>query len=199
MRLFVGIFPSDEVLRDVRDVVRKLDKVKRNFRFIPYDQMHMTAKFVGAKVGDKSVSKITSILEESVHMLKPAEIRLNEFAFGFPGQQRPNVIFITVENNPLLNNLIDTVNTQIKNLKLADTIRTAERKKLTHHITVARTKRPLSKSMVRSTREVLKRIDAPTLSFPVEHITLVESQLTKKGPVYRKLARFNIPQDLPVV
>ncbi len=194
MRLFVGIFPSDDVLKDIRDVVRNLDKVKRNFRFIPYDQMHMTAKFIGARVSKESLTQISYALENSVHSIKPAYITLGDFSFGFPGQQRPNVIFINVYNNPPLDNLINTVNSSIKGLKLEDTIRKSERKRLTHHITVARAKRTPPRSLVRSTREILRKIDVPELSFPVEHITLVESQLTKTGPVYKKLAKFDIAQ-----
>jgi 2'-5' RNA ligase len=192
MRIFIGIFPSQEVLTQIRDVIRSLDKIKRNFEFSPYEQMHITVKFVGAKVGSDSIQQIKETLLEISQQLKPVEVEIDQIFFGLPGQRFPKVMFFTIKPNTELDNFTTNVHEAVRSLQLHDTIRKKDRRKLIQHITIARCKRSVSGSLVRQTREVLKNVKLKPIKFTINNLVLMESQLQKSGPVYKKIGQYQI-------
>jgi 2'-5' RNA ligase len=194
MRLFIGAFPPEEVLAQIRDVVRQMDKIKRNFKFIDYEQLHVTLKFLGADVSEESFNEIYEKLNNNLVLRKQkkATIKLSKLMFGFPGQNTPSAMFFDIEPDAALDFLINNINKEVKNVGLDDTIRKKERRKLTHHITIARAKHSTSRSLTRSTREVISRIRIPKIEYEVNEIHFVQSILTIKGPIYKKLSKIEL-------
>lgn len=193
MRLFLGLFPDDETLVKIRDSIRQLDKIKRNFNFLPYEQMHMTVKFLGANVSDGSAQYITEKLTEITPNIKTTEIKLNKLMYGFKGQKKPNVMFFQIKENEAIDNLVSKVHKHVKGMKLADVIRQKDRKKFLHHVTIARVKRSVSNSLVRQTREAIDKVNIPEeISFTPKEMYLVQSILTPTGPEYKKMAKFKL-------
>ena len=193
MRLFLAAFPSQETLEDLRDIFRGLDKIKRNFRFVNLEQIHITVKFLGGDISSESYEAISGAVSNIMQNLKAPVIAPEELMFGFPGQQYPTALFLTVEPNRDLDNLIGEIHDVVKDLKLPDVIRFKDRRKVVNHITIGRTKRSVSKSLTRSTREAVKNLNINIREFIPTELYFVESILTPKGPVYRKLSKFDFP------
>jgi len=192
MRLFIGIFPPQDIISRIRDSIRKLDKIKRNLKFVPYDQMHITLKFLGNSVSDESYDKIVKSLNRITPSLSQIKISFDNIWFGFPGRRYPHVIFFTISKNKELDALSKTIHEEIKELKLLDTIRRMDNKKLINHLTIARTKHSISASFARNTRKLLQEFQVSDMSFVADEIILIRSDLTNTGPLYKKMARFKL-------
>lgn len=192
MRLFFAIFPPKEALDEIRDVVRKLDKIKRNFRFIPYEQLHLTVKFLGANVSADSFELLAKHFSQVDFKIPKLSVRLNKVQFGFSGQLYPHVMFISVDNDALVGGLTDQINDEIKKLEIEDVIRKKDRNRALNHITIARVKRTVSKSLTKETREVLNKIETLQFEFEVKEFYLMQSILTPIGPKYKKLTKFEV-------
>ena len=195
MRIFIGIFPSYKVTSQFRDVIRSMDKIKRNFVFVNFEQVHLTIKFLGNSVSKESYDIVADRLQEISRNLPNPMITIDNLYFGFGNQKNPTVIFFPIVENKEIIELSSIISKEIKQLNLDDTIRTKERKKMIHHITIARSKRSISNSLVRNTRKVINDIQVPTISFPANEISLIESSLLNTGPVYRKLNIFPLKKQ----
>lgn len=192
MRLFLGLFPGEDELAQIRDIVRSLDKIKRNFKFMPYEQMHLTIKFLGSNISSGTTEALIEDLNKMDLKISNPILKVNKVMYGFPGQKSPNVMFLDIEREIGLDKLMIEVNNYVKQLGYDDVIKRKDWKKLTHHITIARTKRSVSGSLVRSTREAISRIKHEKIEFTTDRIYLVQSTLSPTGPVYKKLAHFKI-------
>ena len=60
MRLFIALYPTKEYLDYFRDVMRAFAKEKRNLKPIDIEQVHLTLRFVGAKVSGASKNAIAN-------------------------------------------------------------------------------------------------------------------------------------------
>lgn len=193
MRLFLAIFPGQEVLNEIRDILRKTTKIKRNFRWIPFEQMHITLKFFGANISEESLELIQHQLPNILaNIPKDIEIEIADIQYGFEGQSHPNIIFLSIYETKELNEATSYIHTSIKAMGLEDVIAKKDRKKILHHITLARSKRSGSNSMVKETRDVLKTIKFNPIKFKLSEIAIIESTLTKIGPSYRKIANYTL-------
>lgn len=191
MRLFLAIYPPAEVLTYVREVIRSLDKEKRNIKPIPLGQVHLTAKFFGAKVSVSSKQKIAKeFLRHSGSFAKPT-IEISSVQLGFHKQQKPKVILMNVENDPDLEDFVDYSHRLTRSLKLRDTIKWKQKDFHDHHISVARLKdAAVNNSTIRRVKTLVNVIDLPLPEpFVAEEAYLVRSNLTNKGPVYEKLEK----------
>ncbi len=191
MRLFLAIYPPQEVLSYVREVVRGLDKEKRNLKPIPIGQVHLTAKFFGAKVSVSSKQKIArEFLRHAGSFPKP-KIEISHVQLGFHKQQKPRVVLLNVENDPDLDDFVNYAHQLTRSLKLRDTIKWKQKDFNDHHISVARLKdAAVNNSTIRRVKNLVNELDIPLPEpFVVEDAYLVRSNLTNKGPVYEKLEK----------
>lgn len=192
-RLFLGIFPPESYITTFRNVIREYDKEKRNIKVIPMDQIHLTLRFIGARVSENSKNLIEEALNKYEGRFPKPEIQLKDIQFGFPHQYDPRVIMNTVEPNDDLDNLSDLVHSIIRDLRLLDTIRWKEKGSNRFHISLAKLKESATRSTGKNVAEITKKInfEAPE-SFTPEYIDLVESQMTRQGIVYKRLARIKL-------
>jgi 2'-5' RNA ligase len=149
--------------------------------------MHLTVKFLGDNVSEFSYEYILNKLKEKRSQLKKVKIESGRVRFGFPHQNRPNILFLDILRNEELDRLISLVHETIKEIGLEDTIKIKDRKKFTHHITLGRTKQTPPKSLVKKTKKILEEIRVEKVEFVANEIYFVQSNLTPTGPEYTKL------------
>lgn len=193
-RLFLAIFPPEEYREYFRNVLRELDKQKRNLRPIPLDQIHITVKFIGPEVSNASKDFLIQRLTSLQGQFSKPTIKIKPVQFGFPDQLDPVHVLSEVEDSPKLLNIANIVHTLLKEMGLEDTVRWKVKHSDSFHITVARIKPHAPKSLIREVESLIKaiKLDAP-LEFVPEYIDVMESQTTLGGaPAYRKLARIRL-------
>lgn len=186
-RLFVCIMPPKEVRDEARDIQRVLTKYNK-LRFTNLEQIHLTIKFLGNKVTKTSAGMVIEELEKHSGNLPPAEITLDEVEFGFQAQNKPNVLYLSTQPSPTLDNIIEHVQKYVKQLNLPDVINRKDKDKFLSHITVGSVKKDISKSHIRKINEDISKFTLTPVSFTVNELTIVESVLTNKGPIYKPYA-----------
>jgi len=192
MRLFIGLFPPKEILDELRDVIRKYAKHKRNLKFIPVDQLHITLKYIGNNVSEQSFEIIMDELDRLNRNLGGASnIEMNNISFGFPKDTFPKYLLANVKTNSDIKFLGDEFHNFIKVLKLRDTYRRKIRSQNDYHITLARLKKSANKSNAKLIQSDTRNKNLSKLSdFEATEAYLVQSIVKRGKPVkYQKLKR----------
>lgn len=194
MRLFLAIYPPKEYTKYFGEVYKKLDKQKRNLQPTPYDQVHLTLRFIGANVSEPSKNKILELLMRFEGQYSKPTIGVESIQFGFERQRDPRHLIANIAEDQDLSDLNNEVFQLIKSLRLKDTIRWKDKHSNDFHITLARMKPTATKSsgkIIRKLVEDTKNVAIPA-SFTPEAYDLVESVVKQDGPVYRKIATIKI-------
>lgn len=193
-RLFLAIFLPQDYISFFRDVLRQFDKQKRNILAIPIDRLHLNIKFVGANVSDTSMEKIISALKKHESKFTKPEIKIRKIQFGFPHQRDPRVLIADVENKQSLVDISNEVHNIIKSLGLRDTIRWKEKNSDDFHISIARLKDNLSRSVGRNVTEIAKNIKIDNLppSFFPDSFDILISEVKNSGPKYINQTKIKI-------
>lgn len=188
MRLFIGIYPNQEFLAYFRDVTRELDKQKRNLRFISLEQLHLTLRFIGPNVSLGSKIEIANALLKQAGQYPKPVINLTGLRLGVPGQHDPRVVIADVEENQDLDSLVNMMHRAIRQVGKKDTILWKTKVDHNYHISLARMKDSATRSTGREVKDIIREIDIPIPpAFQATEAYLVQSELTRRGPVYKKL------------
>lgn len=186
MRLFISIYPPKEIKERVRDIARNFHKNKRQMRFVPMDQLHITLKFLGDDVSEESLNQIIDTFEGHKSEFKKTEISLDELVFGFERQIRPKVLLLQAEQSEALDKLTQTMHNLIKNLSISDIAGKKDRSKLIHHMTIARARPNVNRRFKKEVTNITKNLELDELTFTAKQISIIESVLSNKGPIYRE-------------
>lgn len=190
MRLFIGIYPSTDFLAYFRDVVRGLDRQKRNLRLINLEQIHLTLRFIGPNVSLGSKTAVTAELLRLAGNYPKPSIELKGLRLGFPGQHDPRVVMSNVEANPELDSLVNMLHRQVRQANRKDTIIWKNQADHNYHMSIARLKDSATRSTGREVQALIKDISIPTPpAFVATEAYIVQSELTRRGPIYKKLER----------
>jgi 2'-5' RNA ligase len=154
-RLFVAIWPPDDVLERFADIERPKDP---GVKWVPQENLHITLRFLG----DADVNEVSDRLDQ---VLLPATTAVLGPAFDLLGERS----LITPVSG--VDDLAAVVQEAVRGLGTE-----RERKRFQGHVTVARLARH-----ARPRRSAGRQFDA---SFDVEEVALVESTLRDTGAVY---------------
>lgn len=189
MKLFIALFPSKEVLDNLRDTRRKYVKYKRHFTYIPIDQLHVTLKYLGNKVSEFSYEQIALELKKHEGNYGPVQITVKGIQFGFPKQSNPRVLMAKVIGSEETSQLAEVVHNLVRNLRFRDVINFRRRYGKNYHITLARSTDRTSRNVVKSIisdSENLKTVDLGT--FTATEMAIVASEFSfTKGVTYKVL------------
>jgi len=192
-RLFLAFLPPESYRTYFRNVLRELDKQKRNIRPVPVDQLNITVKFIGPEVGTRSKDIIIERLQSLQGQFPKPTIRIKPVQFGFSYQQDPIHILTELEDNDDIRQIANVVHSILREMGLHDTVNWKVKHNDNYHITVARIRHNASKSLGRDVEEIIRSIKLPIPeSFIPEYIDVMESQTTFQGPIYKKLARIKL-------
>lgn len=157
-RLFVAIWPPDDVLDALADIERPKDQ---GVKWIPRENLHITLRFLG----DAHVEEVVARLDD-VNL--PAATAVVGPAFDLLGERS------LISPVAGVDDLADVVRRALRGLGTE-----RERPRFQGHITVARLAR-----RARPQRSAGRRFDA---TFDVTEIALVESTLRDSGAVYETI------------
>ena len=158
-RLFVAVWPSDEVLELLSDLERPKDQ---GVRWMPLENLHVTMRFLG----DADIDDVTDALDG---VLLPHAIAVVGPAIDVRAERSLMLPVAGVDD------LADTVQRATRGLGTE-----RERRHFVGHLTMARLARHASPA-----RSVGLRFEA---TFEVEEVALVASTLTDDGAVYETVA-----------
>jgi 2'-5' RNA ligase len=179
MRLFVGIPISDEIKEGLYLTLEKKKRGFPNLNFSPYENMHITVKFLG-EINPQRLPNIEKRVEKAVGDSKTFKAAVGGAGF-FPDLNNPRVLWVGANSKDLIK-LIRSFQAEFNNIKAEDY------KKIVPHITFARTKYLLSPDKI---AELISEIGK--LSFKkmlVENVVLYESIISESGTGYRKIRSF---------
>jgi RNA 2',3'-cyclic 3'-phosphodiesterase len=158
-RLFLAIWPPDDVLDRLADMERPKDQ---GVKWVPQENLHITLRFLG----DADEAEVADRLDE---VLLPAATAVVGPAFDLLGERS----LITPVSG--VDDLASVVQQAVRGLGTEP-----ERRRFQGHITVARLARN-----ARPQRSAGRRFDA---TFDVTEVALVESTLRDTGAVYETVA-----------
>ncbi len=160
MRLFIAIDAPTELEGYYRKVQKHLGEVR------PTSSFHLTLKFLGDYDKDKAIKS----LEQVNH--KPFGLSTSGLG-AFPSETKIRVLWAGIEHEPLLFELADKINDEIK---LKDSHR------FHPHITLARVNKKIE----------FPDIELEKITFSVSEFVLYQSILTPEGPKYKVIKKFKL-------
>ena len=154
-RLFVAIWPPEELLERLADIERPKDP---GVKWVPQENLHITLRFLGDAEVDEVIERLDGVLlPTATAVLGPASDLRAERSIMLPVAG--------------IDDLAEGVEQAVRGIGTAN-----ERRRFLGHLTLAR----LAKR-TRPDRSVGRLFDA---SFAVDEIALVASALTDGGAVY---------------
>lgn len=163
MRCFLAVDISGELKRDIEQFQKQLDCP--GLKKVPRENLHVTLKFLGNFDPDRIKSRLKGMEIDAF------ESRTTGIGY-FPKKDYARVIWLGLEEK----NFGRIVREIEKRLSLPE-----GKHDFIPHITIARA------------RKALKNLELefnPNKTVKVDKITLYSSELTRKGPIYTKLAKF---------
>ncbi|VVB75906.1 RNA 2',3'-cyclic phosphodiesterase [Candidatus Tiddalikarchaeum anstoanum] len=174
MRLFTAVEIPVNIRKKVQDLIDKYRKVEPCAKYVAYENIHITLKFLG-DVGEKKVDNIIEELGKIKN--KKFECRLGKIG-GFPNTVHPKVVWVGLKEGA--DNLVNLY----FGIDKATPGFSEELKPYHPHVTLFRCDGIVDKSIFGEQFE--------SDSFKVENFLLMKSVLTPKGPVYSVVKSFKL-------
>lgn len=179
-RLFISL-PVDPILaKDIFQGFSSLNLPWEKIKKVPFEQIHLTLKFLGDFAIDK-IPQLIDVLDSIDINLRDMELQIKASEIFNPSQ--PKVLVLSVSENDQLKKLHTAIEDALFDNGLAD----KDFRRFSAHITLARIKKSSD----------IKEFDSfkkwpMQKSFSPTYFQLQESELTKTGPQYTTLQTFDI-------
>ena len=185
VRLFVAIDPDDQLRARLADRVEALRaELGRDseIRWVAPENLHVTLRFIGS-VERAQAEAIAGAIEPPMAM-SPFEMTPGA-GVAFPEARQPRVLAVRVEPSDGFAVVRDEIEGRLVRSGVAP-----ERRPFTPHLTVGRVPPTARGQSGRRLRQTLEQVFAAPLGCcRVDHVTLYESRLTSRMPVYVPLQR----------
>ena len=161
----------------------KLLKFEKNFPELPAnwvkkENLHLTLVFLGY-LKDFHLKKVKEIVKEIAKDFSPFSVFLKRVCFGPPKILPPRLIWVELEKNESLENLVKRLQEKLKENKVPFVV---EEREFLPHITLARIKKWEFQRM--ETEERPRVNESINESFEVKSIEIMESHLKRSGAEY---------------
>lgn len=176
MRLFLAIDLPKEIRDHLFTIKDKFSKDFAKINWVAKKNIHLTLKFLGA-VDDKLITKIVEKLNEI--NFNSFELELDKLGV-FPNLNSIRVLWVDVKNFNKVIELQQDIEEKIINFFEKDG-------EFSCHITLGRVKLIKNKNEFKN---ILKNLQVKNLKFRVENFTLFKSELSKDGPKYSIIQKF---------
>lgn len=185
MRLFIAVPLPVEFQKEVLLFQEKLKSgLGRSVRWTPPESIHITLKFLG----ETDVAQLPIISDEC----KKAMNSISPFLLStsvpgcFPHIHTPRVLWLGLKENPDLSRIQSRLEGNLLNNGIPKEVR-----KFSPHLTLGRFKNPLNPDEKDFLIAMLEgKSEVSNLSFMVDMIQLIKSDLTKNGPIYSVIQSF---------
>ncbi|GAB4218882.1 MAG: RNA 2',3'-cyclic phosphodiesterase [Candidatus Microgenomates bacterium] len=180
MRLFLAIDLPDTVKAKLEKQIFFLKKQYPQFNWVTPENFHITLYFFGERQdSDKIIKKINDLLWNQMKFYLYS-LNLNVFVHN------KLITYLTFQREKKIEELAKVIRDNFE-------VNNSFQKKFVPHLTLARSSKSSKQQYFALQRQLTKtKID---ISFPVEKITLFESVLTGKKPIYKKIADFDLVSE----
>src|SRR5277367_4423513 len=194
MRLFVAVDIDDAIRERIARFIEGVCGFAEEARWTRPESLHVTLKFIGEK-SEEDVEKIKRVLET----VEAGTFEMSIRGYGFfPGARAPRVFWVGIEGGPKLTSLAAAVDEALARLDIPK-----EEHAFTPHLTLARgaggsgsprkQKGDHPNRSFQHLQEKLAALPAPDFgSMTAREFFLYQSQLSRGGSRYTKLAGFNL-------
>jgi RNA 2',3'-cyclic 3'-phosphodiesterase len=172
-RLFVAI----DIPENIRDTLLDLQSGLQGARWRPYDNLHLTLRFIG-EVDRHTEDEIDSALSQ----ISAPAFEINLEGAGKFGNKRPRTLWTGVHSNTALLHLAQKVETAITQSGLQP-----EKRKFSPHVTLAYLNRIDEMDL---NDFIAAQSDFKTPSFPIENFHLYQSHMGKSASHYEIIASY---------
>jgi 2'-5' RNA ligase len=184
MRVFLAIELPENIRSEIYGTVQPYLK-KLNCKPVEKENLHVTIKFYG-EIPPQRVDEIGKIVSEVTQMFNKFEMEIKGSGV-FPETGTPRVLWIGVDK--MAQSLLKQMFTEIE-LRSRKAGFRAETKAYHPHVTVARLKPPVNMRIV---ERFLNELSGKSFGkVEVRTLTLFQSILTFDGPIYQKIAEFEL-------
>lgn len=183
MRLFFAVHLVKDVEERVGQLLLQLREQTPTVNWVRQQNLHFTLRFLG----DVEKQRLEDVLEigrlvGSQHAA--CSIRLSGVG-TFPKVGSAKVVWLGVDEPHILQQLNRSLERELRQSGFAP-----EPKPYSPHLTLARIKQPLSKSVLDNLLGSILFSERDPM--PVANFSLMESELTPRGPIYRVVESFNL-------
>jgi len=182
-RVFVAINLPEDVKSQLGIYQKKWSELPCNW--VPVENLHITLAFLG-NTGKRELESMEQIVGEIAQKQKPFDIFFKKICYGPPKIIPPSLIWVEGEESKELTDLKRGVD----NLLAKITDYSAPKRKYVPHITLGRIKKfEWRRYNTEGRAEINEEL---SISFRVNSIEIMESQLKKTGAEYYILKSFNL-------
>jgi 2'-5' RNA ligase len=180
LRLFWALNLPTALKAELAVFQDQLKKICPDAKWVQQENLHLTVKFLGA-VEASNLAVLTRTVAESIAALKPFWLELTGWGiFGRPAR----VLWVGVGGDTeQLWELWKRVEKAVLPLGFA-----AEKKGFSPHLTLARFRTPPNLAALRQQADALANERSSWGGFVVDRVDLMQSTLTRQGPIYRVVA-----------
>ncbi len=183
MRCFIALKLPHKIKIEAYNIQKKLRNLSLRAKWVEFDNLHLTLKFLGS-LSDGKVEEAKRIISETASFLLSFKLTLSNLG-AFPGMRNPKVVWLGVEPFDVLSGITDKLSKRAVSLGIKEEGRIPR-----PHITLGRIKSGRCPDELVRLSETFK---VEPLEWNTDGISLFESILYPKGPVYREVfwAEFN--------
>lgn len=190
MRCFVGL-PLPDELRSAAERVRRLicetDASWAAEKWVPVENLHITVRFLG-DVAPELVDPVTAAIAGAVGSTASFELRCTGVR-ARPSTGRSTMLWLSFDDPTTeCGLLVDRIGGQLEPLGYP-----RGQRAFMAHATLVRTRKPRCAASVVEAANTLPELRKLTVSDPP--VTLYESRLTPRGPIYSGLSTWSLRGD----
>ncbi len=183
-RIFIAVELDTALHQAVVDTQTRLEAAGAKVRWIRPGNLHFTLRFLG-EITPAQVALAKVATREAVNGIAPFTISLRSLG-AFPSFQRPQVVWIGVEEGAQeLQALADRVQARLLHHRFPP-----EDRPFRPHLTLARIRD--SRQWGDIVRALIQYRDVLVGTQQVRAVTVMESHLTRQGPVYTRVEEVSL-------
>lgn len=181
-RTFIAVDLTQAVRAALDSEIARLTRVLPSPRWVNPEGMHLTLAFLG-ELDDAQLSDATAATIEAARQSRPFTLRLGSLG-TFGGPRSPQVLWVGVGGDvPQLLALQRTLAQALESRGFPREVRP-----FSPHLTLARVKGPLPPAEQAQLAQALAT-PVPTISWPVNEVLVMKSELARSGARYTPLQR----------
>ncbi len=187
MRVFIAIDIDEQIRKGLgrlqNELQSKVDIKRGDVKWVNPDRMHLTLKFLG-EINDRQVVDVCDITKEVASRHESFELDVE--TVGYFGGRSARVLWVGVGQN--CENLLQLQSDLEQQLSLAGWPK--ETRKFSGHLTLCRVRNSKAGVKLAQVTEGYKDFKLGTI--PADSVSVYQSELTPKGPVYTVLGNYEL-------
>ena len=183
-RTFLAIKIPSELKKKIKEIQKEIENLGIDAKFVETENLHFNLKFFGSKT-ENEISKLKKIIHKEIKKFKKFEIEVKGMG-AFPSSNFLRVIWIGIgKGKKELLEIHKNLENEFEKIGIKK-----ENRGYKPHLTLCRLR---SQDNQEKLQKKIKENENKNIgAFEVREITLIQSKLSPKGPVYVDLKKFEL-------